>query len=175
MNADDFATQLAAFAPAASALMATYGMSAADAERSRAGYFCRRISQSDQRDPLLDLCTNFDLSSFEVGMVRLKRRTDFDQDHWDIGRDESDTIIYPKSGGFVSLRDHGDLNREVCKCARTAEGFLSALLVVAEFSAKCALQDGDPDQVAARQALEQCLRLAGKESRPFYFTLLGVT
>jgi hypothetical protein len=53
MNADDFATQLAAFAPAAPAWMATYGMSAADAERSRAGYFCRRISPSDEADPLL--------------------------------------------------------------------------------------------------------------------------
>ena len=174
MNADEFAERLRLIAPPVSDLN-RLGMSPAGIERFRAGYFCRRISASDETDPLLDLCTNFDLSSFEVGMVRLSRRTEFDQDHWNIGRDESDTIIYPKGGGFVSVRDHEDLNREVCKCARTADGFLSALLVVAEFSTECAFRNEDPDQVAARRALDQCLRLAGIESRPFYFTLLGVT
>src|SRR5437870_503567 len=108
MNADDFATRLASLAPAAPALIAANRVSESVAEQFRARYFCPRITRSDESDTLLDICNNFDLSSMKIGAVKLQRPSEFDRNYVKLGFFESDTIVYPKAGGIVSVRDHED-------------------------------------------------------------------
>lgn len=174
MNADEFANRLATIAPPTSSLLA-FGMNAQEAEQFRAAYLCRRITRSNESDPLLDLCSSFDISTVEISVVTLCRPHDFDQQTWAVGLFEADTIVYPKNKGMVSIRDHENLNREVCKCGSTSGGFLSALIVAAEFGANGILQPNQTqDATAGRQALDRCLAFAGKECEPFYRVLLGL-
>jgi hypothetical protein len=175
MNADDFAVQLEGLAPPLSALTGR-GLSEPEAVEFRAGYVCRRLSRSAETDSLLDLCANFDVSSVEISVLTLCRPSDFDRQHWSVGHFEADIVVYPKAGGAVSTRDHEDLKRQLCSCARTSDAFLSALLVVARFATERILHPEQAEEPATgRHVLDQCLLFAGKECEPFYRVLLGVS
>jgi hypothetical protein len=170
MSADDFASAMRRLAPAPQDLLAL-GLTPAGSERKHKMFEIKRRSSHIYIDPLMDLCTNFDLSTFEVGYVRLRKPSDFDERHWNIGTLESDPIIYSKVGGPVVVRDHEVLSRVVCTCAHNADAFLDALHLVAIELKRQYFSSGESNGKRF-EALSKCVSVAGSDTRPFYQMLL---
>ena len=170
MNADDFAAQLENCIPPQSAYA---GLSEEAAARFRASYLCRRISRGAETDPLLDLCTNFDLSTLEMTSITLCSPYELNAQYWIIGKDEVDPIVYPKAGGVVSLRDHTSLDWQINLCALTGDGFLSAMLAAVRYYTYIIV---NPEQeiTAKVKALEECLSFAGRDCESYYRIVLNV-
>jgi hypothetical protein len=175
MTADEFSRELRSLAPSVEELR-KLGMTPDGIERYREGYFCSRVSTSDTEDLLLDLCSNFDVSTVGVGTIAFCQLREFDSDYWQVGECESDPVVVPKLGGLVSIRDHENLKRQCAVCAKNSEGFLAALLEAEKFLSQCPFY---PEKRAQGQqrfvVLDRCVLLAGgKEFRKFYRGVLGI-
>lgn len=173
MTTDEFATKLEMLAPSDVDLQ-KLGLNLKEAERFRAGYRCRRIVKTNESNPLFDLCNNFDVSSLEISVVTFCKSTRLDDDHWKIGNFEDDMLVLAESTQRVIVLDHEEVDRELCKCADTAAGFLEALLIVAESNTQTFRQASGTIPKPVDFALSQCVSLAGKDTQAFYVVLLGV-
>lgn len=175
MTADEFSTAIRILAPTVDQLRAR-GLTAAEIEVRQKQYSCSRLSHSVEDDPIIDLCTNFDISTLEIGSVKFCRLEQFDPRIWQIGRDELDPIIYPKGGGWISTRDHEQLDRQLVVLAKSSGGFLGALACAAKFLVRCPFNPELRSEGVERfNVLNECVLLAGgEECRRFYVSLLGI-
>src|SRR5690348_15920852 len=108
MTADEFSKELKLLAPPIDDLR-KIGLSLEGAERIHRSYHCSRISSSETGDPIVDLCTNFDVSTVSIGTITLCRIAEFDPRHWKVGEDEMDPLVLAKTADLISVRDHENL------------------------------------------------------------------
>jgi hypothetical protein len=172
MQTDEFSAALRSLAPSPSELNAL-GMSPTRVKTFLASFECNRRDSTVDRDPILDLCSHFDLGSVEVGLVRLSGLKKFDASHWQIGLVEADPLLYGRADGHVTCRDHATPNFEIFKCANSGEAFLTAMIHVASALNAQLFNRPEKDRIAV-DALRRCTDDAGEDTAPFYRMLLGL-
>jgi hypothetical protein len=126
-------------------------------------------------DPLLELVTNYDVSSLTIGMVKF-RPAEFDpQLGWIVGKDEADPIVIDRATGEVQLRELGKEWFVIAPCATDSSHFLDAMAAVACFMSRNMLDSTlDDDNEEKHRLADLCAQLAGAPKYlSFYENALG--
>ena len=178
MNANYFVRELSAIAPSIESLR-ELGLSETEAESFKAGYVCHH-----RRSPLpltasnemLDLAIRWDVSTIEVGMVRLLGTPSIRQGSGiQIGLVEADPLVIINSSSELIVEELGTAGHVLWKAARTPGQFLDALVVAAKFFSERTVGAIDfNDLGTAKTIANECATLAGgDEYTGFYHMLLG--
>lgn len=187
MDADNFVIQLQELTPSLSYLR-KYGYVEEVVQELRESYFIKQrypILEFHNDDPLMDLISKYDTSSFEIGILSLDSGnyslpTKFHKIL--IGFVEADMLVFNIKSKEVEVLDYSQHDRIIFKCAASGEQFLNAMLVLAAFELpnspfKGALTEKQKkeNQDAAISCARLCAETAGIPSEEkIYGVLLGL-
>lgn len=127
-------------------------------------------------DALLELIKGWDVSGVEIGSLSFLPEPTIVRGTVEVGAIEADALIFRPSTRDFALVDHDDGERVLCKVSGSGESLLKALLCIAGFYAKTAVDEIDIDDESAALGIKsECIRLlGGEEFETFCTTLLGV-
>jgi hypothetical protein len=163
MDAQTFAIKLIEAAPSDEALH-KIGLSEEAIEKERISYQPVPKIQVDQLsgDPLIDLIVHFDLSNVEIGMIRFENQIRKEVNRWIIGAVETDHLVLDLHTRGIRVDDFrtGSL---LWDCARDSSRFLDALVLAAQFLAKCMIDESVyADSNASNRTACACAEAAGE-------------
>ena len=123
---------------------------------------------------IINLISNYDVSGFEVGNITFENKPVESRTHIFFGKEEA-LLAINKSDHQIVLLDHADLSFVIRHCAKDANHFLDALIVVWESYIVFLLNQGLAQDDSYRiKMVEKCAYLAGGENyKAFYNDLLG--
>lgn len=126
-------------------------------------------------DPIENLIKSYNLTNVEIGMVRFNQKVSRKQDYLLFGKFEVDDIAISHITKEVVLLEGGTIHI-LSYCAANSNAFLAALLSMAAFLEKRAIDDGlFEDELAQKHFAIKCADVAGGEKYiNFYGLMLGV-
>lgn len=167
MLADVFVRELWRCAPTIDQLRAV-GLDEVQARRFREKNRCLLRTSDDSADnehPLQDLLKRYDSSSVEIGMLRLTSLKEFPE-YSVIGKAEADLLVIEHRSGEIQVRDHHDPVRIIWRGAASEDAFLDALLSLACFLVRGAINEVPWDDQALN--CSEAGRLASLAGGPTY-------
>src|SRR5688572_20276532 len=135
MKASEFVMRLKALQPSRRDLHAL-GFSGPALEQLIRSYECIPTHQSGADNPILELCSSYDVSSVEIGYVHLMNVRKPYEDPVQFGYIEDDPLLLVPSSDFIWVADHSRKSHVVWECAATSHGFLEALLTISQVSTR---------------------------------------
>jgi hypothetical protein len=174
MNADHFSTIVTQLCPTSTELNEQGINDNLFIDKILNSYNLRRASNFPTKDPLLDLCTNFDVSSFEAGIVYLKHPIKgSNKNELIVGYVESDPLVVSLITCNVWVSDHESFGHKMCECAPNGDVFLDALAIVFRHSTLRLKKGINASSETA--SLAECIKIVkNKKYRLFWSMLLGV-
>ncbi len=178
MDASEFASKLSGLAPAKSRLLS------ADYEHDEADQFINTFQCVPRRSPLgiathndrfLELMDGWDISKVEIGSLCFPSEPVVLSGYLEVGLIENDKLVFCAKTGDHVLLDHESGN-VLCRASHDGETLLNALLCIAGFYSKTAVDEVDiDDQSEALKAKAACVHESGgEEFETFCTTMLGV-
>jgi hypothetical protein len=117
--------------------MLASGLSTKHCERVRSSFVVPRIKDNETRirDPLLDLVTNFDVSTLEIGPVSFDQRYKEYYPQYDhvtiFAMDDADFLVIDNQTNEIAVVDSQSDGNVIGFCAKDGTHFLEALLEMA--------------------------------------------
>ncbi len=177
MNSSEFVQQLKSLTPAKEKLLGL-GYEEEDFQDLLNSYNLKKVKEDTvTTDSLLDLIYKYDVSSFDIGMIRFNQPEDvLDTDKYIVfGVADAFTMAIDKITNEVVELDWADTDYVIVRCSKDTDSFLEALLLVEEFDLqKLFNEDLAEDQPAIMAKAKEIAEVAGGDKYlNFYLESLG--
>lgn len=122
-----------------------------------------------QSDPLYDLIANYDTSTLAIGGIDFHVGPRPYRGKYEVGSEHGDVLVVDPASGIVQLVEYGTDHVLTPVAASTAR-FLDALAVVAEYYARCLIDEElNEDEPTKHRYAARCAEAAGGDAYEAYF------
>lgn len=172
MEADEFVVAVAKLAPPESTLRRA-GLSPSQARAVQRSFICHRRLRPVEvvlSGPMGDLLAKYDMSDLEIGTVTLGPGVEARESGWIIGRDEADLLMLSRETGEIFVAECGLESHAIARCAKDADGFLAAILTVADYLGRSSIDRSVAENSTEKErvSLACAQKAGGLEYFPFY-------